>query len=96
MDYRLSIEIELLEEGVYLASCPAIQGCHAEGRTIGEALDNLLRSGLTEQRSLRQMARTFRHIKIEGKDAFVLFDTGSLRSYERKRIENTDLRIHIR
>jgi predicted RNase H-like HicB family nuclease len=41
MDYRLSIEIELLKEGVYLASCPAIQGCHAEGRTIGEALDNL-------------------------------------------------------
>lgn len=30
------------------------------------------------------MARTFQHIKIEGKDAFVLFDTGSLRSYVRK------------
>jgi hypothetical protein len=37
-----------------------------------------LRAGLTEQRRLRQMARTFRYIKIEGKDAFVLFDTGSL------------------
>jgi predicted RNase H-like HicB family nuclease len=41
MNYRLPVEIELLEEGGYLASCPAIQGCHAEGRTIGEALDNL-------------------------------------------------------
>ena len=41
MDYHLPIEVEHLEEGVYLASCPAIQGCHAEGRTIGEALDNL-------------------------------------------------------
>jgi predicted RNase H-like HicB family nuclease len=41
MEYRLPIEIELLEEGGYLASCPAIQGCHAEGRTIGEAIDNL-------------------------------------------------------
>lgn len=29
------------------------------------------------------MARTFRDIEIEGKDAFVLFDTGSLRSYVR-------------
>ena len=41
MDYRLPIEIEWLEEGVYLASCAMIQGCHAEGRTIGESLDNL-------------------------------------------------------
>ena len=41
MDYRLPIEMERIEEGVYLASCPVIQGCHAEGRTIGEALDNL-------------------------------------------------------
>lgn len=39
--YRLPMEIELLEEGLYLASCPAIQGCRAEGHTIGEALDNL-------------------------------------------------------
>jgi len=39
--YRLPVEIKRLEEGLYLASCPAIQGCHAEGRTIGEALDNL-------------------------------------------------------
>lgn len=39
--YPLSVRIELLEEGLYLASCPAIRGCHAEGRTIGEALDNL-------------------------------------------------------
>jgi len=32
------------------------------------------------------MARAFRYIKIEGKDAFVLFDTGSLRSYIRKEL----------
>jgi predicted RNase H-like HicB family nuclease len=40
-DYRLSVEIQPLEEGGYLALCPQIEGCHAEGRTIGEALDNL-------------------------------------------------------
>ena len=30
------------------------------------------------------MARTFRNIQIEGKEAFVLFNTGSSRSYVRK------------
>ncbi len=41
MTYMLSVEIEPLEEGGYLATCPAIPGCHAEGQTVGEALDNL-------------------------------------------------------
>jgi predicted RNase H-like HicB family nuclease len=35
------VEIEPLEEGGYLAICQAIQGCHAEGESIAEALDNL-------------------------------------------------------
>ncbi len=34
-------EVELLEEGGYLAICPIIHGCHAEGDTLGEALENL-------------------------------------------------------
>lgn len=25
----------------FLASCPDLQGCHAEGRTLGDAIDNL-------------------------------------------------------
>jgi len=25
----------------FLATCPELQGCHAEGRTLGEAIDNL-------------------------------------------------------
>jgi predicted RNase H-like HicB family nuclease len=37
----LPIEIETLEDGRYLAICEAIQGCHAEGDTIGEALENV-------------------------------------------------------
>lgn len=37
----LSVEIEPLIEGGYLTLCPAISGCHAEGKTIGQALDNL-------------------------------------------------------
>lgn len=39
--YKLPIEVELLEEGGYLAVCPILQGCHAEGETIAEALENV-------------------------------------------------------
>jgi len=39
--YILPVEIQPLEEGGYLAICSIIQGCHAEGQTITEALDNL-------------------------------------------------------
>jgi len=39
--YILPVEIQPLEEGGYLAICSVIQGCHAEGQTITEALDNV-------------------------------------------------------
>ncbi len=35
------VRIEALEEGGYLAICDAIQGCHAEGQSVAEALENL-------------------------------------------------------
>lgn len=41
MRYKLAIEIELLEEGGYLAVCPILQGCHAEGETVAEAIENV-------------------------------------------------------
>jgi len=37
----LDVEVEALDEGGFLASCPAIQGCHAEGNTVGESIENL-------------------------------------------------------
>ena len=39
--YLLKVEVEPLEEGGFLASCPELQGCHAEGDTIAEALENV-------------------------------------------------------
>lgn len=36
-----SIVIEPCEGGGYFASCPVLQGCHAEGETYGEAIDNI-------------------------------------------------------
>lgn len=35
------IVVEPCEEGGYFASCPLLQGCHAEGKSFGEAIDNL-------------------------------------------------------
>ncbi len=39
--YLLKVEVEPLEEGGYFATCPDLQGCHAEGDTIAEALENV-------------------------------------------------------
>jgi len=39
--FVMPVEVEPLEEGGYLAICELIQGCHAEGETVAEALDNL-------------------------------------------------------
>lgn len=40
--YLLAVEVEeLTDTGGYLAICPAIPGCHAEGETVTEALANL-------------------------------------------------------
>ena len=33
------IIIEWYEEGGYFAHCPILQGCHAEGETLGEVID---------------------------------------------------------
>lgn len=39
--YKLLVDIEELEEGGYLATCPVLNGCHAEGETIAEAIENI-------------------------------------------------------
>jgi predicted RNase H-like HicB family nuclease len=39
--YVLDVEIERLEDGRYIADCPDFEGCHAEGSTPAEALENL-------------------------------------------------------
>jgi predicted RNase H-like HicB family nuclease len=39
--FVLTAEIESLDEGGYLAICQELPGCHAEGTTVAEALENL-------------------------------------------------------
>ena len=38
---NLQILIQRDEDGKYIASCPAIKGCHAQGNTYEEALANI-------------------------------------------------------
>ena len=38
---RLQVIIEVDEDGRYVASCPALQGCHTQGDTFEEALANV-------------------------------------------------------
>ena len=41
MNYKDRILIEKDENGIYIASCPALQGCCSQGVTVNEALQNL-------------------------------------------------------
>jgi predicted RNase H-like HicB family nuclease len=39
--YNLQILVEIDEDGKYVASCPALQGCYSQGGTFEEALANI-------------------------------------------------------
>ena len=39
--YRFQVLIEQDEDGFYVADVPALQGCHSQGRTFEEALQNI-------------------------------------------------------
>lgn len=39
--YRFQVIIEQDEDGYYVADVPALQGCHTQGRTFEEALENI-------------------------------------------------------
>ncbi len=37
--YNLTVVVEKDEDGNFLAICPALQGCYADGETLEEALE---------------------------------------------------------
>jgi predicted RNase H-like HicB family nuclease len=39
--YHLQVIVELDEDGKFVASCPALQGCYTQGDTFEEALTNV-------------------------------------------------------
>ena len=41
VQYRFTIVVEQDEDGVFIGSCPAMQGCYAQGDTYDEVVANL-------------------------------------------------------
>ena len=39
--FQFAVTLERDEDGFYVSSCPALQGCHSQGRTRDEALGNI-------------------------------------------------------
>jgi predicted RNase H-like HicB family nuclease len=39
--YRFQVIIEQDEDGLYVADVPALLGCHTQGKTFEEALENI-------------------------------------------------------
>ena len=39
--YKYTIVVEQDEDGIYIASCPALQGCYTQGDTYEEAIANI-------------------------------------------------------
>lgn len=58
MNYRVVL-IES-EEG-YSATCPALRGCHSQGNTLDEALENI-RSAIREWLEAEEIERSQLHI----------------------------------
>jgi predicted RNase H-like HicB family nuclease len=41
MKYRYTVVIERDEDGMYVAYCPALQGCYTQGKTYEEVMRNI-------------------------------------------------------
>ena len=39
--YLYPVVVECMEEGGYYAECPSLQGCHVEGDTYAEVVENI-------------------------------------------------------
>lgn len=55
--YLYPIIIEVMEEGGYYAECPILQGCHVEGKTYVEAIENLEDSIETIVESYKELGK---------------------------------------
>ena len=55
--YRFQVIIEEDEDGLYVADVPALQGCHTQGATFEEALENIKEVILMCIRELQEEGR---------------------------------------
>lgn len=54
---KLEVILEKDEDGFYVASCPAIKGCHTQGKTQREALANIREAILACLEVLNEQAK---------------------------------------
>jgi len=66
---KFKVIIQEAEEGGYIVSCPALPGCHSQGETIEEALENIKEAiigcleSLAEER-LKQLGEKGRVVEV--------------------------------
>ena len=66
---KFKVIIQEAEEGGYIVSCPALPGCHSQGETIEEALENIKEAiigcleSLAEER-MRQLKEKGRVVEV--------------------------------
>ncbi len=41
MIYKFKIIIERDEDGMFIATCPSLQGCYSQGETLEEVIENI-------------------------------------------------------
>lgn len=70
---RYNINYEIDEDGVIIASCPAIKGCFASGRTLDEAYKNIKDAIESCLEALH---------KVKGEMPEPLFDVEEIRKYD--------------
>jgi predicted RNase H-like HicB family nuclease len=60
-----AVSLEKDEDGFYLASCPALPGCYSQGRTRGEALNNITEAIRGYLASMREHGETLPNTEWE-------------------------------
>ncbi|MEW6006699.1 MAG: type II toxin-antitoxin system HicB family antitoxin [bacterium] len=58
------IVIECMEEGGYYAECPLLQGCHVEGETYAEAIENIQDAIKVFLDSYQELGKDFPQVPI--------------------------------
>ena len=67
---KFLVTLEEDEDGFIVASCPALPGCHSQGRSREEALTNIREAieGVIE--SMRKHGSSFRQCSITGIESY--------------------------
>ena len=68
---RFTITIELDEDGFYIAGCPALAGCHSQGRTRDEAVANIREAIAAYVASMRKHGEDVPELEVEQIDVAV-------------------------